>query len=140
METLLRLALIAGTSASMGGLQRAGRRVAICAAVALTVGAIVAGAIGCFAAAAWYALLPQLGEVRSAVIIGLILALVAGLICGIAEARRRRMMRRAGPDLGLLAALPSRLPNIDIGRTLERHAGTILLGAFAAGIFLNRRR
>ncbi len=137
MESLLRLALIAGTGASIGGLQRAGRRVAVCLAVALAIGAVGAAAVACFAAAGWYALLPQLGPAWTSVIIGLALALVAALIWAVAERRRRRVALRGS---GLMDALPSQLPDIDVAGLLERNAGTIMLAAFAAGMFLNRRR
>src|SRR2546423_13084299 len=109
MESLLRLALIAGTGASIGGLRRAGRRAAACLAVALAIGLIAAAAIGCFAAAGWYALLPQLGPAWSALIIGLALAFLAAVIWAGAERCRRRaaLCREA-----LLGAVPPQLPDI----------------------------
>jgi hypothetical protein len=137
MGSLLRLALMAGTGASIGGLQRAGRRVAICLAAALAIGLIGAAAIGCFAAAGWYALLPQLGPAWTALVIGLVLAVVAAIIWAIAERRHRRAALRSP---GLFDALPSTLPDIDVAGALARNAGTIMLAAFAAGMFLNRRR
>ena len=137
MESLLRLALIAGTGASIGGLRRAGRRAAVCLAVALAIGAIAVAAIGCFAAAGWYALLPQLGPAWSALIIGLALALLAAVVWAVAERRGRRATPRGD---GLLGAVPPELPDIDVAGLLERNAGTIMLAAFAAGLFLNRRR
>jgi hypothetical protein len=105
--------------------------------VALAISLVAAAAIGCFAAAGWYALLPQLGPAWSALIIGLALALVAALIWAVAERRRRRSMLRSE---GLLGAVPPQLPDIDIAGLLERNAGAIMLAAFAAGMFLNRRR
>jgi hypothetical protein len=142
MESLLRMALIAGTGASIGGLRRAGRRVAICLAVALAVGLIAAGAIAYFAAAGWYALVPQLGPARSSLIVGLALAVLAALVWGVAEVRRRRHLRLRRPGLlegAAIGGLPQ-LPDIDLPRMLERNAGTIMLAAFAVGMFLNRRR
>jgi hypothetical protein len=139
MESLLRLALIAGTGASIGGLQRAGRRIAVGIAVALVIGLLGASALGWFAVAGWYALLPQLGPAWSALIIGLALALVAALVWAVAErGRRRRTIRNGG--LGLAGLVPPQLPSIDVAGLMERNAGTIMLAAFAAGMFLNRRR
>jgi 4-amino-4-deoxy-L-arabinose transferase-like glycosyltransferase len=144
MGSLLRLALLAATGATIGGLEHTGRRLAICLAAAIGVGILIVGAIGCFAAAGWYALLPQLGPAWAALIIGLALALVAVIIWAVAERRgRRSALRGSGAGiagLGLLDALPAQLAEIDIGRVLERNAGTIVLAAFAAGMFLNRRR
>jgi hypothetical protein len=137
MESLLRLALIAGTGASIGGLQRAGRRAAVGLGVAVAIGLIAVAAIGCFAAAGWYALLPQVGPAWSALIIGLVLMVLAAVIWAVAERRRRRAALRGN---GLLDAVPSQLPDIDVAGLLERHAGSIMLAAFAAGMFLNRRR
>jgi hypothetical protein len=139
MGSLLRLALVAATSASVGGLHHTGRRLVVCAAVALVVALLAAAALGCFAAAGWYALLPQVGPAWSALIIGLAFCVVAAVTWAIAERRHRR----APPSNGLLDALPlaaSQLPDLDLGETLSRHAGTIMLAAFAAGMFLNRRR
>src|SRR5882757_8709276 len=129
MGSLLRLALMAGTGASIGGLQRAGRRVAIGLAAALAIGLIAATAIGCFAAAGWYALLPQLGPAWAALIIGLALALLAAVIWAVAERHRRRSALRGD---GLMDGLQSQLPDIDVAGLLERHAGSIILAAFAA--------
>jgi hypothetical protein len=137
MGSLLRLALIAGAGAGIGGLERAGRRAAICLAAVLAIGLIGAAAIGCFAAAGWYALLPQLGPAWTSLVIGLALAVVAAITWAVAERRRRRTALRSP---GLLDALPSQLPDIDIAGALERNAGAIMLAAFAAGMFLNRRR
>jgi hypothetical protein len=139
MGSLLRLALVAATSASIGGLHHTGRRLVVCATVALVVAILAAGAAGCFAAAGWYALLPQIGPAWAALIIGLALCLVGAVIWAIAE----RHHRRVPPGNGLLDALPlaaAQLPDLDLGETLSRHAGTIMLAAFAAGMFLNRRR
>ncbi|HVT51003.1 MAG TPA: phage holin family protein [Dongiaceae bacterium] len=141
MESLLRLALVAATGASIGGLERAGRRLAICLAVAVAVGILGAVAIACFAAAGWYALLPQVGPAWAALIIGLAMAVVAAVVWAIAERRRRRA---PPPSTGLLDALPlaaSQLPSGDeMAKMLSKHAGTVMLAAFAAGMFLNRRR
>ena len=144
MGSLLRLALVAATGATIGGLEHTGRRLAICLAAAIGVGILVVGAIGCFAAAGWYALLPQLGPAWAALIVGLALAVVAAVIWAVAERRNRRSALRAantaGVGLGLLDALPAQLASIDVGRVLERNAGSIILAAFAAGMFLNRKR
>jgi hypothetical protein len=142
--SLLRLALIAATGATIGGLEHTGRRLAICLAGAIGIGILLVGAIGCFAAAGWYALLPQIGPAWAALIVGLALALIAVIIWAVAEQRRRRAALRSSSSgiagLGLLEALPAQLAEIDIGRVLERNAGTIILAAFAAGMFLNRKR
>jgi hypothetical protein len=144
MGSLLRLALIAATGATVGGLEHTGRRLAICLAAAIGIGILGVAAIGCFAAAGWYAMLPELGPAWSALIVGLALALVAVVIWAIAERRRRRsaLLNNAGAGigLGLLDALPAQLAEIDLGKVLERNAGSIILAAFAAGMFLNRRR
>jgi hypothetical protein len=140
MESLLRLALVAATGAGIGGLERTGRRLALCLAAALVVGIIAAAAIGCFAAAGWYALLPQLGPAWTALIIGLVLAVVAAVIWAVAERRRRRLPPPGGGILDALPLAASKLTEIDIGRILEKNAGSIVLAAFAAGMFLNRRR
>lgn len=144
MGSLLRLALIAATGATIGGLEHTGRRLAICLAGAFGVGILIVGAIGCFAAAGWYALLPEFGPAWTALIIGLALALLAAVIWAVAERRSRRSALRSSgatvAGLGLLDALPAQLAEIDIGRVLERNAGTIVLAAFAAGMFLNRKR
>jgi hypothetical protein len=124
----------------MGGLHRTGRRLVICLAVAIVVALVAAAAIGCFAAAGWYALVPQVGPAGAALIIGLALVAVAAIVWAIAERRHRRL---PPPSNGLFDALPlaaSQLPNLDIGGALERHAGSVMLAAFAAGMFLNRRR
>jgi hypothetical protein len=142
--SLLRLALIAATGATIGGLEHTGRRLAICLVGAIGIGILLVGAIGCFAAAGWYALLPQIGPAWAALIVGLALALIAVIIWAVAEQRRRRAALRSSSSgiagLGLLEALPAQLAEIDIGRVLERNAGTIILAAFAAGMFLNRKR
>jgi O-antigen/teichoic acid export membrane protein len=141
MESLLRLALVAATGASVGGLQRTGRRLVICAAVALGVAIIAAAAVGCFAAAGWYALLPQVGPAGAALIIGLALAVIAAVVWAIAERRHRKL---PPPSSGLLEALPfaaSQIPSgDDVANMLSRHAGTIMIAAFAVGMFLNRKR
>ena len=140
LDSLLRLGLTAGTSASIGGLQRAGRRAAVCVVVAIAVGLMAGAAIVCFAAAGWYALLPQLGPAWTALVVGLVLALLAAVIWAVAEHRRRRAVLRGN---GLLDGVVPRLPDLDdldVGGLLERHAGAIMLAAFAAGMFLNRRR
>jgi len=140
MESLLRLALVAATGAGIGGLERTGRRLAISAAALLAVALVVVAAICWFAAAAWYALLPEVGPAWAALIIGLALVLVAALIWAIAERRHRRP---PPPSAGILDALPraaAQITDIDLGRVLEKNAGSIILAAFAAGMFLNRRR
>ncbi|HVZ02801.1 MAG TPA: hypothetical protein VHA35_25050 [Dongiaceae bacterium] len=140
MESLLRLALVAAAGAGAGGLQRAGRRLVVCAAVALAIALVAAGAIGCFAAAGWYALLPQVGPAWAALIIGLALAVVAAALWAISERRYRRL---PPPGNGLLDALPlaaAQASNIDLRGLLSRNAGSVMLAAFAAGMFLNRRR
>ncbi len=147
MGSLLRLALIAATGATIGGLEHTGRRLAICLAAAIGIGILVVAAIGCFAAAGWYALLPQLGPAWAALIVGLALIIVAVVIWAVAERRGRRAALRAsstgagiGAGLGLLEELPAHLARVDVGRILERNAGSIVLAAFAAGMFLNRKR
>jgi hypothetical protein len=140
MESLLRLALVAATGASIGGLERVARRLAIRLAVGLAVGILGAVAIAWFAAAGWYALLPQVGPAWAALIIGLVLVVVAAVVWAIAERRRRG----PPPSSGLLDGLPlaaSHLPTgDDVAKMLSRHAGSVILAAFAAGMFLNRRR
>jgi hypothetical protein len=141
MESLLRLALVAATGASIGGIERIGRRLIILCAVAFAVALIAAAAVGCFAAAAWYALLPQAGPAGAALIIGLALCLVGAVIWAVAERRRRRLPTSR---MGMLEALPlaaSQLPSgRDVSGALARHAGSVMLAAFAVGMFLNRRR
>jgi hypothetical protein len=69
------------------------------------------------------------------------MAVVAAVVWAIAERRRRRA---PPPSTGLLDALPlaaSQLPSGDeMAKMLSKHAGTVMLAAFAAGMFLNRRR
>jgi len=140
MGSLLRLALAAATGASIGGLQNMGRRIVLMAAVAIVVALVGAGAIGSLAAAGWYALLPEVGPAWAALVIGLALAFVAAVIWAIAERRHRRL---PPPTTGLLDALPlaaAPLAELDLRGTLQRHAGTVLLAAFVAGMLLNRRR
>jgi len=141
MGSLLQLALVAATGAGIGGIQRTGRRLITWLAVAIAVALIAATAVGCFAAAGWYALLPQVGPAWAALIVGLALCLIAAIIWAIAERRHRRL---PPPSNGLLDMLPlaaSQLPTgDDVANLMSRHAGTIMLAAFAAGMFLNRRR
>src|ERR1700742_3468454 len=126
LGSLLQLALVAGAGASTGGLQRTGRRVVIWAAGAIAVALIATAAVGCFAAAGWYALLPLIGPAWSALIIGLVLVIIALAVCAIAERRHRRLPPPSNGVLDLLPLAAAQLPNLDIRGTIGRHGVSVL--------------
>ena len=138
MESLLRLAMLAGTGAGLAGLRRAGKRCAWFVAVALAIGLLGAAAAGCFGIAAWYAIAPKLGPAWASAIVGLAFALSAAVIwlaCG--HWYTDALGLRRPPPLDPAA---SGLPSIDLPQLLERNATSVLLAAFVVGMLMNRRR
>jgi hypothetical protein len=140
MEQIVRLALAAGTGAGMVGLRRWGKRLAWFIAVALAIGLLAATAIGYFCGAIWYAIDPKLGPAWASAITGAALAVSAGILwlsCRHWYLAPRHSNLPPSPSALLSAAA---LPEFDIPRLLERHATSVLLAAFVAGMLLNRRR
>jgi len=153
LNSLLRMAMLAGTGASMAaGARRTVIKIACLFAVALVVGLLVAGAIGTFGFAIYTALTPILGMAWAAAAAGVALIVIAGvlvLICRLCDRRRvRRVSSSATGAAGLggplgAAALGASMgagPDFDIRGALSRNAVTVMLAAFIAGMVMNNRR
>ena len=137
IESLLRVAMVAGTGAGLAAVRRAGRRCAWFVAVALAIGLLGATAAGFFAFAAWYAIEPKLGPAWASAIVGLAFLISAGVIwlaCGHWYTDSRGIRRPPPLEPG------SPLPSLDLPLLLERNATSVLLAAFVAGMLMNRRR
>jgi len=152
LNSLLRMAMLAGTGASMAaGARRTVIKIACLFAVALVVGLLVAGAIGTFGFAIYTALTPILGMAWAAASAGVALIVIAGvlvLICRLCDRRRVRRVSDATGAAGLggplgAAALGASMgagPDFDIRGALSRNAVTVMLAAFIAGMVMNNRR
>jgi hypothetical protein len=158
LGNILRLAMLAGTGAGMAtSFRRAMFRLAALFAAAMVIGLMVAAAIGYFGVAIYLTVIPEIGPVRAAALLGcglLAIALVLALVCRFVYLRRTRLKASAsglgaaglasglGGSLGA-AALGASMgagPGLDIKGTLERNAIAVLLTAFIAGMVMNNRR
>ena len=154
LGSLFRMAMLAGTGAEVAaGFRRTMLKLACLLAVVIVVGLLIAGAIGAFGFAIYAARAPEVGAAWSAVIAGALLIVVAAVVAFGCRAwcfrKRRQVSSGATAGLGGLggplgaAALGASLgagPNFDIRGALSRHAMTILLTAFIAGMVMNNRK
>jgi hypothetical protein len=134
---LLRLAAMAGTSAGIGGLRHAGRRLERRILLTAALGVLGSAALGFFAFALLFAIAPAVGTAWALAIVGaafVVVMLIAWLWCWVAAQRRIRRV------LAAEAMAPSLLSGLDLPYFLERHAVGIMLAAFVAGMLMNRRR
>jgi len=157
LGSILRLAMLAGTGAGMAaGFRHAMLKLAALFAAALVIGLMIAAAIGYFGVAIYLTVIPEIGPVRAAALMGcglLALALILALVCRFVYLRKVRM--RASKGLGAsglasglggslgAAALGASMgagPAFDLRGTLARNAVTVLLTAFIAGMVMNNRR
>jgi hypothetical protein len=154
--SLLRLAMLAGTGAGMAaGFRHAMLKLAALFAAALVVGLIVAGAIGYFGVAVYFALAPEFGAAWAAAGAGLMLigiAAILGAICGALYLGRRRRRAATAAAAGIGAGLGGPLgaaalgasmgsgTGFDLKGALGRNAMTVLLTAFIAGMVMNNRK
>ena len=136
MKELLRLAMMAGTGAGIGGLRHAGRRMARCIVLAVLLRLLGAAALGFFAFALLYAIAPAVGTAWALALVG---AVFAAMMCIVWLASRISSQRRLRRTLAAEAMAPP-LPSLDISGLLERNGVGILLAAFVAGMLMNRRR
>jgi hypothetical protein len=151
LGSLFRMAMLAGTGAGIvAGMRRAMIRIACVFLVAMVLALLVAGGIGGFGFALYWALVPEFGPVWAAAAGGALLIVLAGviaLVCRYLTARRPHAAA-PGPDLGSLgaAALSASMGGASMGHgpdirgALERNALTVLLAAFIAGMVMNNRR
>ena len=156
LGSILRLAMLAGTGAGMAaGFRHAMLKLAALFAAALVIGLMIAAAIGYFGVAIYLTVIPEIGPVRAAALMGcglLALALILALVCRFVYLRKVRM--RASKGLGAsglasglggslgAAALGASMgagPAFDLRGTLARNAVTVLLTAFIAGMVMNNR-
>jgi hypothetical protein len=146
MGNLIRLALMAGTGAGLGGMRRAGLKLAWFVAAAVAIGCLGAAGILCFGVAVFFAIAPKLGPAWAVAIVGLAYALSAAILW---LSCRHWYLGRPRPGAALADAAPlgavagaEALGGLASGvsNAIERNALTVLLAAFAAGMILNRRR
>ncbi len=159
LGSILRLAMLAGTGAGMAtSFRNAMLKLAALFAAALIIGLIIAGAIGAFAVAVYFSLLPQIGIAWAATATGAFLVVLAAIIGVMARydyLRRRKQVSSSaaagaaglasgfGGPLGaaaLGASMGAGGAPFDLKGTLSRNAGTLLLTAFIAGMVMNNRK
>jgi hypothetical protein len=146
LGSLIRLSMLAGTGAGMAaGFRRALVKLAVLFAITLVSGLMFAGAIGYFGFAVYLTLVPEIGPAWGAAAAGgllLMLAAVLALVGRLFYSRRPRPVAPAGlgGPLGAAALGASMGPGLDLKGALGRHALTVLLTAFIAGMVMNNRR
>jgi hypothetical protein len=147
LGNLFRMAMLAGTGASVAaGMRRAAVRLVCLLMVGIVVALLIAAAMAYFGFALYWALMPLYGPVLSAIGGGallIVLAVVILLVCSLSM-KSRPKVASAGRDLGgslgaaALGASMGQVP--DIRGALGRNAITVLLAAFIAGMVMNNRR
>jgi len=116
LPSLLRLG-------AAGGLQAASRRMGLMLFYAILAAIAAIAAIGCAIAAIWLALLPAIGPVWTPLLIGAVLAGIAGIFVLLISRRPRRGRRSDGEDpAALLSAM------------FRDHKASLLLGAALLGM------
>ena len=120
LPSLLRLG-------AAGGLRAASRRMGLMLFYAILAAIAAIAALGCAIAAIWLALLPAIGPVWTPLLIGAVLAGIAGILVLLATRRPRARGRLAGSGDGMdTAALLSAI--------FRDHKTSLLLGAALAGM------
>jgi hypothetical protein len=147
--TLARLAMMAGTSASIAGLQRAGRRFVVLLAASIAAAVLLCFALACGGVALYIALLPHTGPLGASLLTGLAYLLAAAIVWGaarVADSRTRRAATRGvAAPIGAMAGVEA-LSGIaggvggGIREAVGRNGLSILLAAFVAGMVMTRRR
>jgi hypothetical protein len=116
LPSLLRLG-------AAGGLQAVSRRMGLMLFYAILAAIAAIAALGCVIAAIWLALLPAIGPVWTPLLIGAVLAGIAGILVLLILRRPRGGRRSDGEDpAALLSAI------------MRDHKASLILGAALAGM------